>query len=190
MNKPRSGQLRIIGGEWRSRKLPVLDLPDLRPTGDRVRETLFNWLQPYIEGSNCLDLFAGSGALGLEALSRGARRVHFIDQSAAAIRQLQQNLHTLGCERAELRCSAASDWLQSAPPQRFDIVFLDPPFSSDQYDGLMAQLQASGRLAEQALVYLEFDRNRPMPKVPAAWQLLRQKQAGKVSFCLLQADAG
>ena len=190
MNKPKRGQLRIIGGQWRGRKLPVPEVEGLRPTGDRMRETLFNWLQPVIEGSHCLDLFAGSGALGLEALSRGAAAVTFVDQSAAVTRQLAHNLDTLGCDRrrATLVSGSALQWLAGPPPaQRFDVVFLDPPFALDILAQLLPALTTAW-MAESALIYVEADRHQSLPPLPEGWSVSRQKQAGQVNYWLLHAD--
>jgi 16S rRNA (guanine966-N2)-methyltransferase len=162
-------------------------LVGLRPTPDRVRETLFNWLQPVLAGARCLDLFAGSGALGLEAASRGAGRVLLLEQAAAAARQLENNRRLLGLERVEVRQADALHWLRGEP-EPFDIVFLDPPYAAG-LQGPCAQLLAErGWLARGALVYLEADSGGTDPAWPAHWRLRRRKQAGQVSFCLLQTD--
>ena len=121
------GRLRIVGGEWRGRRLPVLDQPGLRPTPDRVRETLFNWLAPLITGARCLDLFAGSGALGFEAASRGAGRVVMIEKSANVVRVLRENRLLLDARQVEVIHADAGPWL-AGQAEPFDLVFLDPPF--------------------------------------------------------------
>ncbi len=148
-------RVRIIGGRHRGRRLAFPDLPGLRPTGDRIRETLFNWLQPMLPGARCLDLFAGSGALGLEAASRGAGEVLLLDQAPQAVRQLQGHIVDLGLSQAKAVQADALDWLQAAPPQpSFDIVFIDPPFSAGLLEPCCQQLASSGLLAENARVYL------------------------------------
>ena len=126
----RPGQLRIVAGNWRSRLLQIADVPGLRPTSERIRETLFNWLTPGIHGSRCLDLCAGTGALGLEALSRGAKRVVFVEKSLKAAKTLRQNIETLGSEDAVVLNLDAQNYLAESPAERFDIVFLDPPFAA------------------------------------------------------------
>lgn len=183
-----ANQLRIIGGEWRSRKLFFPDAPDLRPTPDRVRETIFNWVMPYIQGAHCLDLFAGSGALGLEALSRGARATVFVDQHCGVIQSLQNNLQLLAAQqRATVVQSDAIGFLQR-PAEPFDLVFLDPPYQS----GLMVQcidlLEANHWLTNNALIYLEMARQTPLPELPVSWKVLKEKTAGDVAYYLAQRD--
>ncbi len=189
MANPRSGggRIRIIGGRHRGRRLPVPDHRGLRPTTDRVRETLFNWLQPAITGARCLDLFAGSGALGLEAASRGAARVVMLERAAAVARQLERNAATLDEAWIEVVHTDAMRWLgQDARP--FDIVFIDPPFA----DGLLApacqSLDRHGWLAPAALVYLEWPTRGPAPVLPTGWTLSREKQAGEASYGLARVD--
>lgn len=181
-----TGQLRIIGGSWRGRKLRFAAAPGLRPTPDRVRETLFNWLAADIHGSRCLDLFTGSGALGLEALSRGAASCSFIDSHGETIRCLQSRLQELDCDRATLRCSDALGWLQAGPDASapFDIVFLDPPFG----EGLLAPaseiLETCHWLAPGAAIYVESAAREADSALPANWRLHREKQAGEVRYRL------
>ena len=178
-------QVRIIGGLHRGRRLPFADLPGLRPTGDRVRETLFNWLQPYIGGARCLDLFAGSGALGLEAASRGASKVVMIDTALAAVRQLEKNRRELGLEQVSVIRADALQWLeQDAMP--FDIIFLDPPFDADLLQPLCQRLNM-GWLADGAHIYLEDAAAREMPQLPEGWGLKKHKSAGQVHFGLAYA---
>ncbi len=127
-NRKRQGSVRIIGGKWRGRRLPVRDLPGLRPSGDRSRETLFNWLQASVEGAVCVDLFAGSGALGLEAASRGAAEVVLVEKLRAAVSDLRAVLLALKADQVTVIESDALQWLGSCPPQSVDIAFIDPPF--------------------------------------------------------------
>jgi 16S rRNA (guanine966-N2)-methyltransferase len=182
---PRAQQLRIIGGSWRSRRIQFPDLPGLRPSPDRVRETLFNWLAPLIEGSRCLDLYAGSGALGLEALSRGAARVCFVDADRRAIDALRDNLERLGADRAQLVEADALHFLRGAP-QPHDIAFLDPPFRQGLLaDGL--QRLAQGWLTANARVYIEMEAEAELPELPPGWEVLRSKRAGQVCYSLLTA---
>ena len=176
-------QLRIIGGSHRGRKIEFPTLPGLRPTGDRIRETLFNWLQPVIQGARCLDLFAGSGALGMEAASRGAREVVMIDSASQVIRQLQQHQASLGLRQVKAVRADAISWLDD-DPQPFDIVFIDPPFSADLLPLVCGKLQANGWLAEGSRIYLEDDARRSFSHLPVGWELLKEKQAGQVRFGL------
>ncbi len=181
-----SNRVRIIGGRHRGRRLAFPDLPGLRPTGDRIRETLFNWLQPMLPGARCLDLFAGSGALGLEAASRGAGEVLLLDQAPQAVRQLQGHIVDLGLSQAKAVQADALDWLQAAPPQpSFDIVFIDPPFSAGLLEPCCQQLASSGLLAENARVYLETDVVESLPFFSPQWRILREKRSGQVTYCLL-----
>ncbi|MEH6473783.1 MAG: 16S rRNA (guanine(966)-N(2))-methyltransferase RsmD [Halopseudomonas sp.] len=185
-----SNKLRIIGGRWRGRKLEFAHLPGLRPTTDRVRETLFNWLQTALPGANCLDLFAGSGALGLEALSRGADHVTLIDSADAAVRQLRLNLNTLDAEQqAQVVHSQAQNWLRSAnAEQAFDLVFLDPPFGRGMLAECCQLLEQQGLLKPDSWIYIEAEKAlQPLP-VPTNWQLHRSLNAGQVGCYLYQLD--
>ena len=181
-----SGRLRIIGGCYRGRKLPIPSQPGLRPSADRVRETLFNWLQPVIAGSRCLDLFAGSGALGFEAASRGAAEVLMIERSAAVARALVTNALSLDDAQARVRNDDALRWL-SGRGEPFDIVFLDPPFDEDLLTPCCSLLNANGWLATGALIYLEAPARRQFPALPGDWVLVRDKRAGQVRFALAAA---
>ncbi len=178
-----AGTLRIIGGEWRRRQLPIAAVEGLRPTPDRVRETLFNWLGQYLDGLRCLDLFAGSGALGLEAASRGAAAVTLVEAHPAAARQLEAHCAALGAGRGvEVRRGDALHFLRDAQPeQAFDVVFLDPPYGL----GLLPQcLDALPRLlAPDARVYLEDDAQLALPP---GWEVLRDDRAGRVYYALLK----
>lgn len=191
--EPEQGELRIIAGSWRGRRLAFPALPGLRPTPDRVRETLFNWLQAYIPGARCLDLFAGSGALGLEALSRGAGNVTFVDNAPPAINQLRHNLQLLKAENAEVIAAPALDWLaarQTDLEPCYDLVFLDPPFRRDLLPLSCELLESRNLLAEEALIYIEAETELGTPQLPANWQELRCKTAGQVSYRLYLRGAG
>lgn len=178
------GNLRIIGGEWRSRKLSFPDLPGLRPTPDRVRETLFNWLAPYIEGAKVLDAFTGSGALYLEALSRGAGDAVAVDSNAAAISSLRNNLEVLRCPRGQLVQSDVLRYLQGEAKQRFDVVFLDPPFHQELVPQTCELLENGGWLADHAWIYIESETAPSSLNVPGSWRLHREKKAGQVHYAL------
>ena len=182
----RPGRLRIVAGKWRSRLLPIADEPGLRPTSERIRETLFNWLAPAIEGSRCLDLYAGSGALGLEALSRGAREVVFVEMSAGSATVLADSIAALDATGAHVRNTDAMCYLQGEV-EPFDIVFLDPPFAADLLEDLCRLLDERGWLAAGARVYLEQDTERPLPRLPDGWAVLREKTAGQVRYALVTA---
>jgi len=175
--------LRIIGGRFRGRSIPVPEQPGLRPTADRVRETLFNWLQPVIAGSSCLDLFAGSGALGFEAASRGAAEVLMIERSESVARLLQANALTLGASQVQVRRADAMRWLTGAA-KLFDVVFLDPPFDKGLLAPSCALLSRHGWLAPGAMIYLEAPQNEEAPCLPEGWTLIREKRAGRVRFAL------
>ncbi len=178
------GQVRIIAGEWRGQYLPVPDVPGLRPTPDRVRETVFNWLQSRIEGSRCLDLFAGTGALGFESASRGARRVVLVESSAAVAAGLSTSRGRLGAEQVQVVNQDVEHFLGEAEPEPFDIVFADPPFGSEQLPDLCRLLSTGGWLAPDARIYLEVERETGVPSVPDDWVLLRSKTAGEVGYHL------
>ena len=180
-----SHQLRVIGGQWRSRKLKFPTVPGLRPTPDRVRETLFNWLAPVIDGARCLDLFAGSGALGIEALSRGAASVVFAEQNPLAVKTLHENLRLLQTSAAEVIHMDARSWLKKPVFEPFDIVFLDPPFGQDWLAPLCQVLENNAFLKTKAMIYLESEIHST-PALPANWTLLRHKTAGQVHYRLAQ----
>ncbi len=189
--KPHSskqGQLRIIGGEWRGRKLPILEQPGLRPTPDRVRETLFNWLQMRTPGARCLDLFAGTGALAFEAASRGASQVTLIEKSALVARQLQANLDLLAAHHLQVIQADALQWLTLDPSQAFDLVFLDPPYHKDLLTPAIQALNKPGWLNPHARIYLEHGRNEQLPDTPPNWTLLKSKRAGDVHYNLFIVD--
>ena len=172
--------MRIIAGEYRGRRIAVPSRDDLRPTPDRVRETLFNWLGQRLEGQTCLDLFAGSGALGFEAASRGAARVVMVENDRTVFANLQNTQELIKARQAELVLADAFDFLRKTS-ERFDVVFLDPPFRQNALPALLERLPA--RLAPGARVYVE----APAPLEPGeAWRELKRSRAGQVSFQLLE----
>lgn len=183
------GRLRIVAGNWRSRLLDIADSPGLRPTSERIRETLFNWLAPQIDGASCLDLFAGTGALGLEALSRGAAGTVFVEKSAVAARVLKSNVEMLGATGATVCEADAFEYLRKAPVRAFDIVFLDPPFAADMLEDLCRLIDERQVLAEGARVYLENDVATDEALLPAGWELLKSKVAGQVRYTLVAPGA-
>jgi 16S rRNA (guanine966-N2)-methyltransferase len=180
--------VRIIGGAWRGRRVHFPDVPGLRPTPDRVRETLFNWLQHSILETRCLDLFAGSGALGLEALSRGAANVVFVEQLPAAARAVQEQLVRFGGEtKGRVMEIGAARFLRT-PGEPFDIVFLDPPFGKDALAEYVPMLDAGGWVRAEGLIYLESERIGGQPKLPDHWELLKSKSAGEVGYHLARVN--
>lgn len=185
MLKLRKNQgIRIIAGKWRGRRLPVVDLPGLRPTGDRVRETLFNWLQADIRGARCLDMFAGSGALGLEAASRGADSVKLLEKHPLAVKQLQENCRVLAAENIEIENLDSLDWLDTAKAGSFDIVFIDPPFDSQWQSSLLEKVATIGLLSKNGRLYVESARRFEASIVPAGFRELKIKLLGEVRMQL------
>jgi len=181
---PATSQLRIIGGQWRGRKLSFPAVDGLRPTGDRIRETLFNWLAPELPGARCLDLFAGSGALGLEALSRGAGYSLLLERDPSAAQALRANLQLLKAEAGQLVQGDSLGWLRQGNREgKFDLVFIDPPFSLNLWAEVIALLEQGDWLADEATIYLEAPREQ-LIITPPHWQLHRDKQAGQVSYRL------
>lgn len=186
-SKPAAGgdnRIRLISGRWRGRKLAFPDSAGLRPTGDRIRETLFNWLAPELPGAHCLDLFAGSGALGFEALSRGAAHCTMVESASVAVAQLRRNAELLAADNLTVINATAQTWLARASGG-FDIVFIDPPFAdtSLQAHTLVAELATHGLLRDQALVYIEQPRSSP-PMPPAGFNVHRTLNAGQVCCAL------
>lgn len=181
-----SNQVRIIGGQWRSRKLSVPAAPGLRPTPDRVRETLFNWLAPYIQGARVLDAFTGSGALFLEALSRGASSGLALDSNADATNNLRSNLALLACETAEVLHVDALDYLSSEAQHGFDIALLDPPFHQDLLLKSCELLESNDWLNQRAWIYTESEQAPSSLSVPHTWRLHREKHTGQVHYALWQ----
>jgi len=178
-------ELRIIGGRWRSRKLRFDALPGVRPTPDRVRETLFNWLQAWVSGSRCLDLFAGSGVLGFEALSRGAHSVVFIDDQAQVVARLRDQAASLDADNVEVVRSTANQWLvQQQGHSLFDIIFIDPPFKQGLIEDILQDVVAY--CSASARIYIESEKVLDTASIPSGWALEKSKKAGSVYFHLLQ----
>ena len=187
---PSPHSVRIIAGDWRGRKVPVLDKPGLRPTTDRVRETLFNWLAPHLSGARCLDLFAGTGALGLECLSRGASFVQFVEKDTQVAKTLINNLNMLGGEpRSAVYGGSAQSFIASFVKQcaPFDVVFVDPPFADIGALNVLALMQDTQMLAGEGFVYVEQSKSQPQPELPNDWRLHREKTAGQVRFQLFKS---
>lgn len=173
-----NNQLRIIAGQWKRRQLDFASIDGLRPTPDRVRETLFNWLMWEIQGAKVLDACAGSGALAFEALSRGASHVSMIEPNAQQVAYLKKNLQLLKVENAQLYADTAQKTLSKLPKQHFDVVFLDPPYSLNLWQTLAQQIQPL--LKNHALIYVEADRAFTQLALPSEWQLIKETKAGKV----------
>jgi 16S rRNA (guanine966-N2)-methyltransferase len=187
----KQGEVRIIGGAWRSRKLKFPAISGLRPTPDRVRETVFNWLTPIIQGANCLDLFSGSGALGLEALSRGAHYALLVDQAPAIINYLRQQITLLKTSQAD--ACLANIPLDKLPKQfctkHFDIIFLDPPFNRSLIKPTCDWLLKQNLLADNAYIYIEAESElEPLP-IPTNWEIIKTKKSGQVGYHLLQNNS-
>lgn len=182
----KSNSVRIIAGEYRSRKLEFPSLEGLRPTADRIRETLFNWLQNSIQGECCLDLFAGSGALGFEALSRGASQVDFIEQSPSAANSIRSNIERLGTERGEAYCSDAFEWLdrRGQDSKKYGLVFLDPPFKGEALARAIVKIESAELLRDGGLVYIEKEKQPSGDDLPSHWLEIKSKKAGVVQFGL------
>ncbi len=185
-NINRANTLRIIGGEWRSRKLQFLDAPGLRPTPDRIRETLFNWLQGDIYNAYCLDLFAGSGAIGLEALSRGAMTVDFVEKNAAASKQLNANLKLLNNDSTVFQTNALSFLDNHSADQPYDIVFLDPPYRQGLLDKSLELLTAKALINANSLIYLEHESEDVFDFSEFGLEEIKQASAGQVQSYLLK----
>ncbi|PSF05068.1 16S rRNA (guanine(966)-N(2))-methyltransferase RsmD [Marinobacter fuscus] len=181
-----TGELRIIGGDWRSRKLRFPAVGGVRPSPARTRETLFNWLNFQLAGSRCLDLFAGSGALGLEALSRGAGSATLVDHTPDLAKALRTNLRLLGSDKGTVVCQDVQGLLASASDNSFDIVFMDPPFRQGWLEKLVPLLQDRGWVRPGSWIYLEHESEAALPALPPGWQVHRQKTAGQVSYCLIR----
>ncbi|MDR9425678.1 MAG: 16S rRNA (guanine(966)-N(2))-methyltransferase RsmD [Marinobacter sp.] len=180
------GELRIIGGDWRSRKLRFPDAGGVRPSPARTRETLFNWLNYHLAGRDCLDLFAGSGALGLEALSRGAADTTLVDHTPALTRALQDNLHLLGSRKGDVVCQDVMQYLSHRNRPAFDIIFMDPPFRQGWLERLLPLIDAQQWLRPGGWVYIEHESELTTLPTPADWHLHRQKTAGQVTYNLFR----
>jgi 16S rRNA (guanine966-N2)-methyltransferase len=183
-----NNQLRIIAGLWRGRKLSFPDVDGLRPTGDRIRETLFNWLAPEIQGARCLDLFAGSGALGIEALSRGAETSVLVERDTKAAAHLKANLEILKAEQGRVVNADVLGFLQKGNTDApYHIIFIDPPFQLKLWQTVIEALEAGNWLADNATIYIESGRDDEY-QPPINWQLHRDKHAGAVSYRLFYRE--
>lgn len=187
-NHSGSGFVRIIAGKWRGRKLPVKNVEGLRPTTDRVKETLFNWIQADLYQAHCLDLFAGSGSLGFESLSRQAATVTFVEKDKTAKEQLSENINSLQVENAFLHHTDALSFLacEKSKKHPFDIVFIDPPFRQDLLENVCNELEKNDQLAHNALIYIETELSEV--NLPLAWQMLKEKKAGQVYYRLYRKE--
>lgn len=184
-----TNSVRIIGGKWRGKKLVFPPIGGLRPTPDRVRETVFNWLQFQLPGARVLDLFAGSGAFGLEALSRGAAYALFVDKDGNAVAQLKTHLRDLCVDNASVEHCDSTRFLQYPAPRPFDIVFLDPPYGQNLLEPCMLGLENQRFLANNAFIYLEAESGRQTLPLPDNWRLYRSKQSGQVGYHLAIRDS-
>jgi 16S rRNA (guanine966-N2)-methyltransferase len=183
-----TGRVRIIGGRWRRRQLPVPRAPGLRPSPDRVRETLFNWVAADLPGARCLDLFAGSGVLGFEAASRGASRVLLVERNPEVAAHLRRQAAALGAEEVDVLCADAFQWARAAG-EAFDLVFVDPPYGTTGVCALLADLEHGGVLAKHARVYVEGSADATELELPVTWSALRQQRAGRVRYYLAAPTA-
>ncbi len=183
------GELRIIAGALRGRRWPVPDVPGLRPTPDRVRETLFNWLAPHLPGRRVLDLFAGSGALGLEAVSRGATHATLVEQDRNALALLRATVQRFALEQVRIEAMDALAFLRRPGHVAWDVIFLDPPFSSDLLEPALQLIAARALLAADGFCYVELATDAALPPLPAHWQMHRSGKAGEVGYHLLHATS-
>ena len=182
----KAGKVRIVGGKWRSRILHFPGVKALRPTPDAVRETVFNWLAPYIRGRHCLDLYAGSGALGFEAVSRGAASAVLVEKNPRVVKALRQNQRALDPEKQiSITLCAALQYLSTAD-SHFDLIFLDPPFATDELEKACYQLQKRGLIEPGGLIYLEHASDRKLAYLPDNWQILKSAQRGGVCYTIYQ----
>ena len=186
-SKSDRGSVRIIAGQWRGRRLPVIDVPGLRPSGDRCRETLFNWLQAYLPGAVCVDLYAGSGALGLEAASRGASAVTLVDSNAQVIRHLKKSVELLNASQVQVHHGDAQKWLEMQPVNSLDLIFVDPPFSEHIHEFVIRKIEQSGILKVGGFVYLESSALQAATITPSGWSCWREKLMGDVRLQVFRA---
>jgi len=188
MKKKKPGTVRIISGKWRGRRLPVPDLPGLRPSGDRSRETLFNWLQAQIRGARCVDLFAGSGVLGLEAASRGAAAVVLVENSRTAAIGIRESISKLQADETELLVEDAFRFLAGCKPQSMDIVFVDPPFGTGMETRVLELLETGDCISEGGLVYVETPRDTLLELPGPHWEVAKETVIGDVRLRLLKKN--
>ena len=185
-NSKNRGKVRITSGEWKNRNLEVPDIDGLRPTSERVRETLFNWLMPSIHKSVCLDLFAGSGSLGFEALSRGAKHCTFVEKSKLAFSQIKTTRTSLNAVKSEVHNCDAIDFLSSVHNHNFNLVFLDPPFSDDYLISSIESIHEYQLVSRGGYIYIEFNKNNDLFDLPDNWSVIRKKIYGNVCFILIE----
>lgn len=185
-NSKNRGKVRITSGEWKNRNLEVPDIDGLRPTSERVRETLFNWLMPSIHKSVCLDLFAGSGSLGFEALSRGAKHCTFVEKSKLAFSQIKTTRISLNAVNSEVHNCDAIDFLSSVHNHNFNLVFLDPPFSDDYLISSIESIHEYQLVSSGGYIYIEFNKNNDLFDLPDNWSVIRKKIYGNVCFILIE----
>jgi 16S rRNA (guanine966-N2)-methyltransferase len=184
----KAGKVRIIGGKWRRRQLSFPGVNGLRPTPDAVRETVFNWLMPYIDDRICLDLYAGSGALGFEAVSRGAARAVLVEKNPKAAKALRQNQQLIDAQNQLGVTTCAALQYLSTTSVRFELVFLDPPFATDELEKACYLLQKHGLIAPDGLIYLEHASDRDLVYLPENWCELKSAQRGGVRYALYQMN--
>jgi 16S rRNA (guanine966-N2)-methyltransferase len=180
--------VRIIGGEWRGSRLPIPDCPGLRPSGERCRETLFSWLQPYIHNSVCVDLFAGSGALGMEAASRGAAQVILVEKLAQAARILQRNIERLNADNVSIMATDAVQWLHDCQTHSMDIAFIDPPFGLHLETRAWELIRIRDCIKPGGRVYLETAASAPLFSPGPGWEVAKEKMIGEVRMLLLKKN--
>ncbi|WP_216825055.1 16S rRNA (guanine(966)-N(2))-methyltransferase RsmD [Agarilytica rhodophyticola] len=180
--------IRIIGGQWRGRKLPVPSADGLRPTGDRIRETLFNWLAPYITSARCLDAYAGTGALGIEALSRGAAFTEFVELNHNTAKNLDENLKRLNSTTHNINRLNFAQWIPK-DKHTFDIVFLDPPFEQKLWQSAITHLIDNIPLSDDALIYIE-SQNSESFTIPSSWEMHKNKSTKQVNATLYKTNQG
>lgn len=180
----KNGFIRLISGKWRGKKLPVKDKEGLRPTTDRTKETLFNWLMHDVRDANCLDCFSGSGSLAFEALSRFAKNALLLERDKQVAQQLRENLKTLKVDNANVIETDSINYLQQTAAQQFDIVFVDPPFNKGLVHPCCQALEENGYLTQQALIYIEMELQSAAVELPGNWQLLKEKSTGQVTYRL------
>ncbi len=185
MSKVKNNSVRIIGGDWRGRRLPVVDVPGLRPTGDRCRETLFNWLQPWVAAADCADLFAGTGALGFEAASRGATSVLMIEKDPLALEALRQSIEQLQAGQVTLKAGGALGLIEELAPSSLDLVFVDPPFDSNLGVVVLERLSRQDCVRRGGFVYVESPSSVQL-SAPEGWSAWRDKQLGDVRMQLFR----
>lgn len=185
----KSNSVRIIGGDWRGRRLQVADVPGLRPTPDRARETLFNWLQPWVTAADCLDLFAGSGVLGMEAASRGAASVLMIEKNHRAVQVLKQSIEQLQATQVKLLPGGAMTLIEDFKVNSFDLAFVDPPFDSNLGGPVLERLDKIACIRRGGFIYLESPASKTLSP-PQGWSLWREQQMGEVSMQLFRRING